>query len=200
MINDINEDDVLKVFKLYIGLKLHFSSKKYVYNDSFGHKSLNAHSMNNRKDINFFINVADEYYKKDELLRMKMISLFKHNPDTWIGDLIDKSSDNVHTKRLSNIYNLENVIKKDVETVKDFIVHKDVNLKDLLICNNDRPLIVKKFKLSDEFLALLDFKFQYLLQETENPLWKKRSFSLYKYKYLIENVDDSILSIFNDLD
>lgn len=199
MINDINEEDVLKVFKTYIGLKLHFSSPKYVYNEGFGHKSINAHSMNNRKDINFFINVADEYHKKDDLLRMKMISLFKDNPDTWIGALVDKASDSIHTKRLSRIYNLENVIRNDVEMIKDHITHKGVNLKDLLACNGDRPLIVKKFKLSDEFLALLDFKSPYLLQETENPLWKKRSFSLYKYKYLIENVDDSIYEIIEEL-
>lgn len=200
MINDINESDVLNVFKLYIGLKLHFTSPKYVYNDTFGHKSLNAHSMNNRKDINYFINVADQFYKKEDELKSKLISLFKKNPDTWIGEVLDKSKEKIHTERLSKIYNLENVIRTDVETIKDQIELKGTKLDDLLSCNGDRPLIIKKFKLSDEFLALLDFKKPYLLQETENPLWKKRSFSLHKYKYLIENVDEKILSFLDELD
>ena len=61
---DLNTSDVLKIFKLYIGLKLHFNSEKFVYNDNFRHKSFNEHSMNNRRDVDIFIEVTDKYNHK----------------------------------------------------------------------------------------------------------------------------------------
>lgn len=190
MKNDLSTDDVLNVFKMYVGLKLHFNSEKYVYDDGFGHEKINAHSMDKRKDIDMFIRVADEYhYKKDEL-KSTMISLFKQNKEMWIGEVLQKNKQKIHKERLSVIMNLSEHIKNDISDLEYFLNVNKLSLKDVLFFKDDRPLIVKKLKLSDEFLALLDYYIPYLDQETENPLWKKRSYSLRKYKYLIniENV------------
>ncbi len=195
---DLNTSDVLKIFKLYIGLKLHFNSEKFVYNDNFRHKSFNEHSMNNRRDVDIFIEVTDKYNHKFSELKEILISIFKSNPDAWIGDVLDRSKTDVHTKRMNNIMNLTRIIEKDMTKVTDFMLVNKVNIDEMLDFKNDRPLIVKKLRLSDEFLAILDMCRPYLLQDTDNPLWKKRSFILHKYKYLLDT-SDNVLNMFDSL-
>lgn len=195
---DLNTGDVLKIFKLYIGLKLHFNSTKFVYHDNFRHKSLDEHSMNNRRDIDVFIEVTSQYINKQTELKEYLISMFKSNPDTWIGDVLDRSKTEVHTKRMATILNLTRVIERDMTKVKDFMVTNKVNIDEMIDFKNDRPLIVKKLRLSDEFLAILDICRPYLLQDTDNPLWKKRSFILHKYKYLLDT-SDNVLNMFDSL-
>lgn len=195
---DLNTSDVLKIFKLYIGLKLHFNSEKFVYNDNFRHKSFNEHSMNNRRDVDIFIEVTDKYNHKFSELKEILISIFKSNPDAWIGDVLDRSKTDVHTKRMNNIMNLTRIIEKDMTKVTDFMLVNKVNIDEMLDFKNDRPLIVKKLRLSDEFLAILDMCRPYLLQDTDNPLWKKRSFILHKYKYLLDT-SDNVLNLFDSL-
>lgn len=191
----LSANDVLKIFKLYIGLKLHFNSDKFVYYDNFRHNSFDEHSMDKRRDVDMFIEVADKYGSNINELKSILISLFKSNPDTWIGAVLDKTNDGLHTKRIANILNLTHVIEKNVSQVKDYLIVNKCSLADVLSTNNDRPAIVKRLRLSDEFLALLDFSHPYLLQETDNPLWKKRSFLLHKYKYLIDTNDNILSSI-----
>ena len=195
---DLNTSDVLKIFKLYIGLKLHFNSEKFVYNDNFRHKSFNEHSMNNRRDVDIFIEVTDKYNHKFSELKEILISIFKSNPDAWIGDVLDRSKTDVHTKRMNNIMNLTRIIEKDMTKVTDFMLVNKVNIDEMLDFKNDRPIIVKKLRLSDEFLAILDMCRPYLLQDTDNPLWKKRSFILHKYKYLLDT-SDNVLNMFDSL-
>lgn len=195
---DLNTQDVLKIFKLYIGLKLHFNSKTFIYHDNFRHKSLDEHSMNNRRDIDIFIEVAAQYIHKQTELKEYLISMFKVNPDAWIGDVLDRSKTDVHTKRMNNIMNLSRIIEKDMTKVKDFMLVNQVDINGMLDFGKDRPLIVKKLRLSDEFLAILDMCRPYLQQDTDNPLWKKRSEILRKYKYLLDTSDD-ILNMFDAL-
>lgn len=195
---DLDTDDVLKIFKLYIGLKLHFSSNTFVYHDNFRNKSLDEHSMNKRRDIDIFIEVTAQYFHKQDELKQYLISLFKTNPDTWIGDVLDRSKTAVHTKRMNAIMNLSRHIEKDMTKVKDFMATNNVDIDTMLAFENDRPLIVKKLRVSDEFLAILDMCRPYLQQETDNPLWKKRSKILCKYKYLLDTSDD-ILNMFDAL-
>ena len=202
MMEDLSTDDVLKIFRLYIGLKLHFNSSKVLYHDEFRSDKINVNSMDSRKDIDVFIEVAKIYHTKTDEFKSILISLFRNNPDTWIGGVLEHSMGEIHTKRMANILNLTHVISRDVERVSDYLeVNPSLSLVDITRFNNDRPIIVKKLRLSDEFLALLDARLNYLGQETDNPLWKKRSFSLSKYKYLIncnEDINDLIDRLFFD--
>ena len=198
MKNDLKPEDVLFVFRMYIGIKLHFNSDKFVYDDNFGNEKISITSMDKRKDIDTFIKVADAYHHKKHELKPIMISLFKNNKDTWIGDVLKKTNQKIHNSRINNIMNLSNVIKNDIDDLNYFLRVNLVPLKDALMFTDDRPLIVKKLKLSDEFLALIDYYIPYLNQHTENPLWKKRSKNLYKYKHLIYIANPKSLELIED--
>ncbi len=198
MKNDLKPEDVLFVFRMYIGIKLHFNSDKFVYDDNFGNEKISITSMDKRKDIDTFIKVADAYHHKKHELKPIMISLFKNNKDTWIGDVLKKTNQKIHNSRINNIMNLSNVIKNDIDDLNYFLRVNLVSLKDALMFTDDRPLIVKKLKLSDEFLALIDYYIPYLNQHTENPLWKKRSKNLYKYKHLIYIANPKSLELIED--
>lgn len=197
--NDIVTHDVLKVFRMYIGLKLHFSSNDFIYHDAFGSEKINDQSMNNRNDVDTFINVTDKFYHNIPELKSLLISGFKKNQSMWIGDVLKKSVKTLDTERKHNIFNITNIITRDIEHTLDYMNSKKLTIDEMIDFKGDRPLVVKKIKASDEFLALLDFKYNYLCQETENPLWKKRSFSLYKYKYLMEVDVESMMHHFDKL-
>lgn len=184
---NISEEDVLKVFRMYIGIKLHFSKNDFVYTDTFRNKAITASSMDKRKDIDFFIKVAELYHGNYDELKQVMISHFIEDSNTWIGKMLDKISTNsYHLKRLGNCMSIQYLLEKDIETVNDYMYSNDLTIEEMIDCTNqDRPLIVKKLKLSDEFLSLLDYKYDYLGSDTMNPFWEKRKFMLKKYKYLI---------------
>lgn len=198
MNNDLSTDDVLLVFRMYIGLKLHFNSDSYIYNDGFGHDKINAKSMDKRKDMDVFIKVTDNFYNKNDELKEIMISLLKNDKSMWIGDVLQKTKQKIHKNRMNNIMNLSEKLKNDIDDVSYFLKVNNISLRDSLMFTDDRPLLVKKVKVSDEFLSLLDNYIPYLNQVTENPLWKKRSYSLYKYKHLIKIYNKSCLDLLDD--
>ena len=66
--------------------------------------------------------------------------------------------------------------------------------------NDDRSQFIKKIKPTDEFSAILYNYVSHLKQETNNPLWKNKLFSLEKYKYLlIEDLNEETKNLFLDL-
>lgn len=193
--SDVNTADVLLIFREYISLKLHFNSENYIYKEGFRSDKITEHSMNARKDVNTFIEVTEKYLHNHDLFMETMISLFKKDPGAWIGEALEKPAKTLYTKRMANIFNLTSVIEKDSEAVSDYMIVNKKTIKEMTTCNNDRPLVVKSLRLSDEFLALLDYVQPYLLQPTDNPLWKKRSFILHKYKYLVPTENKTLCII-----
>lgn len=194
--SEVTTADVIVIFRTYIALKLHFNSEKYIYRDGFRSDKITENSMNARKDVNTFISVTEKYLHKHDEFKETMISLFKKSPDTWIGDVLEKPAQTLYKKRMANIFNLTNLIEKDAEAVSDYMFVNKLTIEEMtIIHNNDRPIIVKSLRLSDEFLALLDFVQPYLLQPTDNPLWKKRCFILHKYKYMVPTENKALCII-----
>lgn len=192
---NIKEEDVLNVFRMYIGIKLHFNEPSFIYKDGFRSKLITSKSMDKRNDIDFFIKVAERYHNDMYTLKQLMISHFKNNSDTYIRDIIEMKTDSAfHVKRLGHIQGIDNLIQKDTNRLFDYIEINNLSIDDMIHNQNkDRPLIIKKLRLSDEFLAVLDYHFSYLSQDTINPLWNKRKEILRKYKYMIDNYPSDFL-------
>lgn len=189
---DLTVEHVLNVFRMYIGLKLHFTNASFIYSPSFRENTINVHSMNKRNDIEMFINVADKFQNKNDSLYEHMISMFMMDKNSWIGSVLSLDVAEHNSNRMKNIYSLTNIVITDIGYLKDYMKDNGLDIKAMLDTNGDRPLIYKKLNLSNEFLSLLDFVYPYLYEnnDSENPIWKKLSFSLYKYKHLI-NLDNS---------
>lgn len=191
--DNLTTAQVLDLFRMYVGLKLHFNDKNFVFTDGFGSNKFKEESMNKRHDIDTFIRVVNTIDKSE--IKSRLISGFKEDKEFWIGNLLDKGNEKYHATRLAVINALRYNIEKDLSRLESYLESNKLYLNEILKFNGDRPDIIKKrnLKCSDEFMAILDFSIDYLDQDTENPFWKKRSFSLMKYKYLIE-IDEDLLN------
>lgn len=195
----LNEDDekdfIVKIFQLYIALKLHFNSPYIISSSGIVNSGFDEHSMNSRKDISVFINVAKKFEYDYEEIKFAMISSFLVKQDTWIGDVIHQNNIAYNNKRKLVVSNINRECEKFISKTVDYLDILEIPISEfLLIKDNDRPLFIKNVRPSDEFAAIMDYFFPYLKQETSNPLWKKRSFILNKYKYLL-NINEDITSL-----
>lgn len=196
----MNVNTVVQVFGMYLGMKLHFDSETFIYTDSF-YERYDENSLNNRKrDIDLFISLADQYDGRMDELKERLITLFLTSKKGYIVDLFGRNEkfEKLHFERTRNISNLMNVISNDCTDLCDYMEDHGYNLNNMLEFNGDRPLLVKKMKLSNEFIAMLDSRFDFLKQESDNPLWSKRKFALQKYKSLIPT-SDKIENLFDIL-
>lgn len=191
---------VVQVFGMYLGMKLHFDNETFIYTDTF-HERYDENSLNNRKrDIDFFIEIADQYTNRMDDLKERLITLFMVSKKGYILDLMGRNEkfEKAHLERTRNISNLTNLIKNDMTELCDYMDTHNLSLQQMLDFNGDRPLLIKKLKLSNEFIALLDTRFQFLNQHSDNPLWCKRKFALQKYKSFL-NTNDAIENLFDFL-
>lgn len=195
----VDSNLVLSVFSMYSELKLHFNNPKVFYSGKMHKNSWDDKSMNKRNDVDMFVRLSDIYQHDLPELKERYITLFLKNKRGHISEMLDISFDKLHNERMKRIMNLSSYIENDATRVSDYLFVEKIELSDILKCNNERPLLIKKLRLSDEFLSLLDLYHSYLQQETENPAWKKRSFSLFKYKYLIPTFNGKVESIMSKL-
>lgn len=181
-------DTIVYVFSLYLGIKLHFDNPDFIYSEKF-HDRFNENSLDNRKrDVELFIELSSQYQHDLDGLKEKLITLFLTKSRGYITDIIGNKVkfENDHLNRMNHINNLSNVIGNNFTDLTDYMLTNKKSFKDMIEFNGDRPLLIKKLKPSNEFLALLDSRFNILAQETANPLWGKRKFALQKYKHFIQ--------------
>lgn len=197
---ELYKNIIVNVYKVYCGLKLHFNSP-YILKNNFNNSGFDEYTMNNRDDIGIFIKVVDYFDRDFDKIKFALISMFLKNKDSWIGDILHQDHKIYNEKRIIKIDNLHYDCQKQIEKLKDYISILDINLNDFLkIENDDRSQFIKKIKPTDEFSAILDYYVSHLKQETNNPLWKNKLFSLEKYKYLlIEDLNEETKNLFLDL-
>lgn len=185
-------DTIVYVFSLYLGIKLHFDNPDFIYSEKF-HDRFNENSLDNRKrDVELFIELSGQYQHDLDGLKEKLITLFLTKSRGYITDILGNKVkfENDHLNRMNHINNLSNVIGNDYTDLTDYMLTNNKSFKDMIEFNGDRPLLIKKLKPSNEFIALLDSRFNILGQETANPLWGKRKFALQKYKHFIQTNDE----------
>ena len=179
---------VLQTFKDYIGIKLHFNKEAFLWNENIGNK-LTEETLSKRKDILFIEKFSKKFKKREDRLQY-LISCALNDPTFWIGDIMTHDCKERHQERMKRIGALYNRFEIEVENISDFMIKNNLNVKSLLLTNGSRPVIIRnKSKIvggvSDETLALLDWGFKFLKQETSDPLWEQKAFLLSKYKYLL---------------
>lgn len=194
-------DTIVYVFSLYLGIKLHFDNPDFIYSENF-HTRFNENSLDNRKrDVELFIELSGQYQHDLDGLKEKLITLFLTKSRGYITDILGNKVkfENDHLNRMNHINNLSNVIGNDYTDLTDYMLTNNKSFKDMIEFNGDRPLLIKKLKPSNEFIALLDSRFNILGQETANPLWSKRKFALQKYKHFIQTNEsiENLLDNFN---
>lgn len=183
----------VRAFQDYVGIKLHFNG------DLNWHPGMTLRikeeQLIRRNDAYVFVSLAEKY-NREQIIQM-LVSMFKRKRESWIGEILEDENVAFHKSRMAVINSLKYVIRMDIERILLFMDERKINVRTLLMSDGQSPYIVTNQTdiiggVTDETLALLDRAFKFCSQETIDPLWEEKKFTLSKYSSWID-VDSKFL-------
>lgn len=168
------------VFKDYVALKQHFTSKSYDYFKYHGKtRSSTPQSYNQRKDKIFFMKLAKHQDPKNFL-----VANFVESDNAWIGDLAyNEHAQENYTRWTKRIQSLSYVFKEDIKKLKEdfdsnFIV-KDGQHPHALRLYLSKQITIETLVILIDVVRCFS---HWQKQMQDDIVWKDLSHKLVKYK------------------
>ena len=178
-----------EVYKIYLAIKLHFTSKNqsYDYHRHAGKTTARLVTFTIRRDRYFFHKLSRTYSDTD--IVNYFISNFVSNTNLWIGDIIGRAGDENYKIWSRKIEALHYYYEQDIEYILSMITKK-LSFDDIFTSKEGQHPPILKFVLSKkinfETLLILDdiLKFSKRLNKTisEKVLWPKLYDRMIRYK------------------
>lgn len=127
-----------EVYKLYLAIKLHFTSDSYNYFTFNGKTRTTLQSFEKRRDKYFFKKLATKF-NQDELIQY-FVAHFVQNGDTWIGDISKIENASIYLNWLKKIQSMSFVFSADLD-----VLLRDNSFEDLFKITTTHPPIIKKY-------------------------------------------------------
>ena len=193
-----------EVYKIYLAIKLHFTSKNQSY-DFHKHNcrtTARLATFTKRRDRYLFHKIS-KYYN-DKSIVDYFLSNFVSNTNIWVGDIIGKTGDDTYKQWSKKVESLHYYYEQDIDYIIDRMNTKDIKFNDLFLSvDGQHPTIVKMFlskKINFETLIILDdiLKFTKKLNKdiTEKVLWPKLFDRMKRYKpFLSYNITKFKISL-----
>ena len=193
-----------EVYKIYLAVKLHFTSKgrSYDFHRHLGKTTARLETFTKRRDRYFFHKLSKSY--NDKSIVDYFLSNFVSNTNLWVGDIIGKAGDEHYKQWSKKIESLHYYYEQDIDYIIERMTTKDIKFNDLFLSiNGQHPPIVKMFlakKINFETLIILDdiLKFTKKLNKniTEKVLWPKLFDRMKRYKpFLSYNITKYKISL-----
>ena len=193
-----------EVYKIYLAIKLHFTSKGQSYNfhKHLGRTAAKLETFTKRRDRYYFHRLSKSYDNKS--IVDYFLSNFVSNTNLWVGDIIGKTGDEHYKKWTKKIESLHYYYEQDIDYIIERMTTKDIKFNDLFLSvDGQHPPIVKMFlskKINFETLIILDdiLKFTKKLNKdiTEKVLWPKLFDRMKRYKpFLSYNITKYKISL-----
>ncbi len=178
-----------EVYKIYLAIKLHFTSKNqsYDYHKHGGRTTARIETFTKRRDRYFFHKLSRTYSSNN--IVDYFISNFVNNTNLWIGDIIGRSGDENYKLWSKKLEALHYYYEQDIEYILSKITKK-LSFDDLFTSKDGQhPPILKYFlskKINFETFLILDdiLKFSKRLNKdiTEKVLWPKLYDRMIRYQ------------------
>ena len=178
-----------EVYKIYLAIKLHFTSKgqSYDYHRHAGKTTARLATFTKRRDRYFFHKLSRTYSDTD--IVNYFISNFTANTNLWVGDIIGKTGDENFKSWTRRIEALHYYYEQDIEYILNMITDK-LSFDDIFTSKQGQhPPILKYFlskKINFETLIILDdiLKFSKRLNKSikETVIWPKMYERMIRYK------------------
>ena len=175
-----------EVYKIYLAVKLHFTSKarSYDFHKHLGRTTARLETFTKRRDRYFFHKLSKSY--NNNTIVDYFVSNFVTNTNLWVGDIIGKTGDDNYKLWSKKIEALHYYYEQDI----DFILEQGYEFDDLFMSvNGQHPPIVKMFlakKINFETVLILDdilsFTKQLNKNISEKVLWPKLYDRMIRYK------------------
>ena len=193
-----------EVYKIYLAVKLHFTSKNqsYDFHKHNGRTTARLETFTKRRDRYFFHKLSKSY--NDKSIVDYFLSNFVSNTNLWVGDIIGKSGDETYKEWSKKLESLQYYYEQDIDYIIERMTTKDIKFNDLFLSvNGQHPPIVKMFlakKINFETLIILDDILKFTkglsLSITETVLWPKLSDRMKRYKpFLTYNITKYKISL-----
>ena len=193
-----------EVYKIYLAIKLHFTSKNqsYDFHKHNGRTTARLATFTKRRDRYFFHKLSKSY--NDKSIVDYFLSNFVSNTNIWVGDIIGKTGDDTYKQWSKRIESLHYYYEQDIDYIIERMIAKDIKFNDLFLSTGGQhPPIVKMFlskKINFETLIILDdiLKFTKKLNKdiTEKVLWPKLFDRMKRYKpFLSYNITKFKISL-----
>ena len=193
-----------EVYKIYLAVKLHFTSKgqSYDFHKHNGRTTARLETFTKRRDRYFFHKLSKSY--NDKSIVDYFLSNFVSNTNLWVGDIIGKSGDETYKEWSKKLESLQYYYEQDIDYIIERMTTKDIKFNDLFTSvNGQHPPIVKMFlakKINFETLIILDDILKFTkglsLSITETVLWPKLSDRMKRYKpFLTYNITKYKISL-----
>jgi hypothetical protein len=168
-------------YKLYLSLKLHFTSEKYNYFNYSGASRASQSAFDKRNDKYFFIKLSRKYDEKE--LRDFYVANLIQDEGQWVGEIARNGEKNYleHQKRLQS---LSYVFKTDALHMKEVCDDFDC----LFNCSKGHPPILKlylKHQICLETLVIMQKIFSYVKDfdvKMTDPVWVSTKLKVVKYE------------------
>ena len=193
-----------EIYKVYLAIKLHFTSKNqsYDFHKHGGRTTARLEGFTKRRDRYFFHKLSQSYNSSN--IVDYFVSNFVTNSNLWVGDIIGQSGDENYREWSKRIEALHYYYEQDIDYIIEKMTTKNIKFNDLFLSvDGQHPPIVKMFlskKINFETLIILDdiLKFTKKLNKdiTEKVLWPKLFDRMKRYKpFLSYNITKYKMSL-----
>ena len=175
-----------EVYKIYLAIKLHFTSKNqsYDFHKHNGRTTARLATFTKRRDRYFFHKLSKSY--NNNTIVDYFVSNFVTNTNLWVGDIIGKTGDDNYKQWSKKIEALHYYYEQDI----DYILEQDYKFDDLFkSVNGQHPPILKMFlskKINFETVLILDEILSFTKQLNKNinekVLWPKLYDRMIRYR------------------
>ena len=144
--------DPIEVYGLYMGIKLHFTSKSYDF-IKYGKKKISRDAFLKRNDKGVFMRLAKK--SEAELIDL-LVSNFLYDPKFWAGNLLSKDAEKIRLAYVKHRESLEYRFKQDFLKLVDGL--KNPN-EIFAIHDGQNPIILNMLytkEISMETYVILD--------------------------------------------
>jgi T4 gene Gp59 loader of gp41 DNA helicase/T4 gene Gp59 loader of gp41 DNA helicase C-term len=171
-----------EVYKLYLALKLHFTTDTYNYFTFNGKSRASLQSFEKRKDRYFFKKLATKF-DNEELIQY-FVSHFVANENTWIGNISVITDSKVFSDWKRKIQSMRHIFEQDVDTLL-----KENKFENVFKVVSTHPPLITKYLSSSvtlETLVILNQLVRYVKDFdktiTEPLVWPELKRKVVKYE------------------
>ena len=180
--------DGFDVYKIYLAIKLHFTSESYDYFKHNGKTTARLNTFTKRRDRYFFHKLSRSY--SSSACVDYFVAGFIGSDTVWIGDVVGKSGQENYARWQKRIESLSYVFESDVNTLFDFIEEKGIKFDDLFkVKSGQHPPLIKLYlanKITVETMVILNdilnYSKQFNKEIGETVIWPKKYKLLMNYK------------------
>jgi hypothetical protein len=179
-----------EIYKVYLAVKLHFTSKNqsYDFHKHGGRTTARLETFTKRRDRYFFHKLSQSY--NDTNAVDYFVSNFVTNTNLWVGDIIGNSGDENYREWSKRIEALHYYYEQDIEYLLERMTANDMQFDDIFTSKDGQhPPILKMVlskKISVETFVILEdilsFAKQLDKDILETVLWPKMHDRILRYK------------------